>query len=132
MVQCDHFAFQVGDMDLAIRFYVEKLGFAVSFRSTNAEVGEELAFLVLGDLRLELLRDLKRPAQPKPEPQPPYCPHLAIRTDDMAGTVARLRDRGIPLLYGPEEVPGEETWLYLADPDNNVVEYIQWYRQVVP
>jgi catechol 2,3-dioxygenase-like lactoylglutathione lyase family enzyme len=128
MGQYDHFAFQVGDMDLAIRFYVEKLGFSLSFRSTNAEVGEELAFLALGDLRLELLRDLNRPGYEKPELKPPYCPHLAIRTDDMVATVAQLRDRGVPILHGPTEIPGEETWLYLADPDNNVVEYIQWYR----
>ena len=28
MEKCDHVAFQVGDMDAAVRFYVEKLGFA--------------------------------------------------------------------------------------------------------
>jgi catechol 2,3-dioxygenase-like lactoylglutathione lyase family enzyme len=52
----DHTAFQVGDMDTAIAFYVDKLGFALSFRATNVDEGEEYAFLTLGDLRLELTR----------------------------------------------------------------------------
>ena len=26
------------------------------------------------------------------------------------------------------EIEGEETWVYFADPDGNVLEYIQWYN----
>jgi hypothetical protein len=26
-------------------------------------------------------------------------------------------------------IEGEETWVYFADPDNNVLEYIQWYKK---
>jgi lactoylglutathione lyase len=35
----------------------------------------------------------------------------------------------VPILRGPLEIPGEETWVYFADPDNNVLEYIQWYQK---
>lgn len=125
----DHTAFQVSNMDAAIEFYVTKLGFTFEFRSVNHEEREECAFLSLGDLRLELLQDLKIADYPKPEPQPPYCPHLAIQTDDMDQAVARLKQNGVPILRGPLKIEGAETWVYFLDPDHNVLEYIQWFKK---
>jgi len=125
----DHVAFQVGSMDAAIAFYTEKLGFSLLFRATNEEEREEYAFLTLGDLRLELIQDLKLAEYPKPEIKPPYCPHLAIETDDMQSVVAQLKQHGVPIIRGPLMIEGEETWVYFADPDNNVLEYIQWFKK---
>jgi hypothetical protein len=45
MEKYDHVAFQVSNMDVAIQFYVEKLGFTLSSRAVNTEEGEEYAFL---------------------------------------------------------------------------------------
>jgi lactoylglutathione lyase len=126
MEKYDHVAFQVSNMDVAIQFYVEKLGFTLSSRAVNSEEGEEYAFLALGDLRLELIQDLKQRDYQKPQVKPPYCPHLAIETDDMERAVDRLREREVPIIRGPLEIAGEETWVYFRDPDNNVLEYIQW------
>jgi lactoylglutathione lyase len=125
----DHVAFQVSDMEASIEFFVEKLGFQQSFRALNEEHGEEYAFFTYGDLRLELIRDIKQPSFNKPDLKPPYCPHLALETQDMQQTLARLEAAGVPILRGPLEIPGEETWVYFADPDNNVLEYIQWYQK---
>lgn len=125
----DHFAFQVSDMDRSIRFYVEKLGFTLHSKNINAEQQEAYSFLSLGDLRLELIQDLSQSLYPKPEIKPPYCPHLAIETDDMPATLAFLKQNGVEILRGPSEVPGEETWVYLSDPDNNLIEYIQWFQK---
>lgn len=128
MGQFDHIAFQVGNMDEAIRFYVEKLGFALSSRAVNHEEKEEYVFLSLGDLRLELIQDLSQAAYQKPSVGSPYCPHLAIETDDMERAVAHLREREVPIIRGPLVIEGEVTWVYFADPDNNVLEYVQWYK----
>ena len=129
MERYDHMAFQVSSMDAAIRFYTEKLGFSLISRDVNTEEHEEYAFLALRDVRLELLQDLTETAYERPQLKPPYCPHLALETDDMAEAVARLRERGVPIIRGPLEVAGEETWVYFADPDHNVLEYIQWYKK---
>ena len=129
MEKYDHVAFQVSNMDVAIQFYVEKLDFTLSSRAVNSEEGEEYAFLALGDLRLELIQDLKQRDYQKPQVKPPYCPHLAIQTDDMERAVGRLREREVPIIRGPLEIAGEETWVYFRDPDNNVLEYIQWYEK---
>jgi lactoylglutathione lyase len=129
MERYDHVAFQVSQMDVALQFYVEKLGFTLAFRTVNEEEGEDYAFLTLGDLRLELIQDLTQRDYQKPPVKPPYCPHLAIETDDMGRAVARLKQRGVAIIRGPLEVAGEETWVYFQDPDNNVLEYIQWYKK---
>ena len=129
MEKYDHVAFQVSNMDAAIQFYVEKLNFALSSRAVNQDEMEEYVFLRLGDLRLELIQDLKQAAYQKPGIKQPYCPHLAIETDDIERAVARLREEGVPIIRGPLAIAGEETWVYFADPDNNVLEYIQWYKK---
>ena len=125
----DHEAFQVSDIDAAIQFYVERLGFVLASKAVNPEQQEAYAFLALEDLRLELIQDLKAESYQKPVVKPPYCPHLAMETDDMAGTVARLQQAGVAILRGPLKIEGEETWVYFTDPDNNVLEFIQWFRR---
>jgi lactoylglutathione lyase len=129
MATYDHVAFQTADMDAAVGFYVEKLGFQLASRALNAQEQEEYAFLTLDDLRLELIQDLKRPDFAIPEPSPPYCPHLAIETGDMEQAVQHLKQNGVRILRGPLVIEGEETWVYFADRDNNVLEYIQWFRK---
>jgi catechol 2,3-dioxygenase-like lactoylglutathione lyase family enzyme len=129
MEKYDHVAFQVRHLDTALQFYVAKLGFTLLHRATNTAEGEEYAFLTRGDLRLELIQDLRGPAYQRPAVQPPYCPHLAIETEDMDRAVADLRAQGIPIVRGPLAIAGAETWVYFADPDHNVLEYIQWYQE---
>jgi len=129
MERYDHVAFQVGNMEAAIRFYVEKLSFTLSSRAVNQEEMEENVFLALGDLRLELIQDLNQAAYQKPSIRPPYCPHLAIETGNVERAVARLREEGVPIIRGPLAIEGEVTWVYFADTDNNVLEYIQWYKK---
>ena len=125
----DHTAFQVSSLDQAIEFYVNRLGFTLASRAENAAEQEAYAFLELGDLRLELIQDLKHPTHVKPTIQPPYCPHLAIQTADMAQAIARLEETGVTILRGPLEIEGEESWVYFCDLDNNILEYIQWHRK---
>ncbi len=128
MTHFDHAAFQVSDLDRSLEFYADKLGFTLVSRAVNGQEHEAYVFLALGDLRLELIQLTDQDGTTKPAVHPPYCPHLAIATPDMAQTVARLKAAGVTILRGPLEIEGEETWVYFCDPDNNILEYIQWYR----
>src|SRR3990172_3172922 len=101
----DHVAFQGSHIDAAIQFYVERLGFVLASKAVNPDEGEAYAFLALEDLRLELIQDLKQDTYQKPVVKPPYCPHLAIETDDMEDTVARLRQAGGSILLRPLNNP---------------------------
>lgn len=129
MPQLDHFAFQVSNLDASIRFYVDKLDFTLLSQAVNVAQGEAYAFLSLGNLHLELIQDLNQSQFTPPEVHTPYCPHLALQTSDMAGTLASLLARGVEIVHGPLEIPGEESWLYFKDPDNNILEYILWIEK---
>jgi lactoylglutathione lyase len=125
MLKNDHTSFRVSDLDAAIRFYTEGLGLRLLFRKANPAVGEAIAFLELDGGNVELLQTLELPFK-RPQVEPPYCPHLAIRTDDMGKTLEMIRAAGIAVVHGPLEIPGEEKWLYICDPDGNVIEFIEW------
>jgi catechol 2,3-dioxygenase-like lactoylglutathione lyase family enzyme len=123
----DHFAFQVGDLDAAIAFYAGKLGMKLLFRETDIEHGEAFAFFELDGGNLELLQTLDASHSRGPRAiAPPYCPHLALTTPDMDATIAMLRDQAITIAKGPFEIPGKVRWLYAVDPDNNIIEFVQW------
>jgi catechol 2,3-dioxygenase-like lactoylglutathione lyase family enzyme len=124
----DHVAFQVSDMDSSISFYTQKLGFKLNFRSTNEEEKEEYTFLEYGNARLELIKNLKEEYK-KPEIKKPYCPHLCLEVENMKQSVEILKKNNIYIIRGPLEIKDEETWVYFSDPDNNVLEYIQWYKK---
>ena len=124
----DHAAFQVSDINRSIDFYVNKLGFKLLSNEVNEEEQEAFAFVVNGDARIELLQDLAGPYE-KPEIKRPYCPHFCLETIDMDQTVKILKANGINIIRGPLEIAGEETWIYFSDPDNNVLEFIQWFHK---
>lgn len=127
MSRIDHTAFEVSDLDAAVRFYTALLGFRLLSRSIDQDQQEAFAFLELEGGRLELIQKLGRPFA-KPHVFPPFCPHIALAVEDISRTAHWAADQGITVLQGPSVIPGEATWMYVADADNNLIEYIQWLR----
>jgi lactoylglutathione lyase len=121
----DHTAFQVSNIDEAIEFYTKLLGAKVKLKSINEEEREAYAFLELEGGSLELIQKLGEEYE-KPVIRAPFCPHLAIETKDMGRTMGSIREADVKVIRGPLEIEGEERWVYVADPDNNVVEFIEW------
>jgi len=130
MLKADHFAFQVSDMDEAIRFYTETLGLKLLFRELDEVHHEAFAFLELEGGNLELVQLLDENNKPIPlikhEIRQPYCPHIAIKTEDIGQLVLRLKEKKVPIVKGPLEISGEVKWVYVSDPDRNIIEFIQW------
>lgn len=127
-MQMDHCGFQVKNLDSAIEFYTEKLLFKLDYRAVNEKEQEEYAFLSLGKARVELIQDLLNEYD-IPAIKKPYCPHFCIEIDDMEKALADLKARDIKIIKGPLTIENEETWVYFADPDNNVLEFIQWFNK---
>jgi lactoylglutathione lyase len=127
MLRNDHVALPVSDMDAAIQFYADKLGLKFLSREVDPVHQEEFSFLELEGGNLELLKNLAEP-HALPDIKPPYCPHLALATDDLAETLTMVEQNGIRLIKGPLKIEGKVTWLYVADPDNNVIEFVQWFK----
>jgi len=128
MLRMDHVALPVSDMDTAIQFYAEKLGLRMMFREIDEAEQEEFTYFELEGGNLELLRSLAV-AYEKPAITLPYTPHLALSTNDMAATLKLIEAQHIPIVRGPLKIEGKVTWLYIADPDNNVIEFVQWLEQ---
>ncbi len=125
MLRLDHVALPVSDMDAALRFYGEVLGLKFLFREIDPVEQEDFAFFELEGGNLELLKSLAYPFE-KPDIRAPYTPHFALTTTDMNATLDMIRAQGLHLIKGPLLIEGKVTWLYLADPDNNVIEFVQW------
>ena len=129
----DHIAFQVSDLELSLKFYCDSLNFKLLSKTIDTEHHEAFAFLELEGGNLEILQLLdknNRPVkQPKPKLAEPFCPHLAIKTNNLEQTVLILREKNILPVEGPLEIPGVVKWLYIADPDNNILEYVQWIEK---
>lgn len=123
----DHSAFQVSDIDSSIDFYINRLGFRLCSKETDNNEHEIFAFLELGDARIELLQDLAGPYEIPPI-RKPYCPHFSLGVDDLKQVEEMLREKDVNIVRGPMEIKGEATWLYISDPDNNILEYVQWYH----
>ncbi len=121
----DHGAFRVRNLENAIRFYTEKLGFELLFSEVSEQHGEKYAFLAYNGARLELIETIGVSYEPA-KPERPYCPHLCFEAEDMDAVIAMLEQSHIEILDGPNEIPDSERWLYFTDPDNNVLEYIVW------
>ena len=127
MMKNDHMAFEVSNMDQSIRFYTQVLGLQLLFRKVNIEEQEDYAFLELTGGNLELLQRLGSEPFTKPTIKPPYCPHLAITSEDMNRTLQLIEEHHIPVIKGPLE-NAESKWIYISDPNNNVIEYVQWLK----
>jgi lactoylglutathione lyase len=128
MLRTDHVALPVSDMEAALQFYGEKLGLKFMFREVDPVEQEDFAYFEVEGGNLELLKSLAHPFD-KPDIKPPYCPHLALATSDMNATLRLIQERGLRLIKGPLKIEGKVTWLYIADPDNNVIEFVQWFDQ---
>lgn len=121
----DHGAFQVSDLERSIRFYTEKLGFKLLFRSEAENYREIGAFLEYNGARLELLQSVGKVYVPR-KPERPFCPHFCFEAEDMNVVLKILEKNEIPILDGSNEIPGSEWRIYFTDPDQNVLEYVVW------
>lgn len=131
-MRADHFAYLVSDMDAAIEFYTGVLGLELLSRDKDEEHGEEFTFLRLEGCNIELLAPLGEGTSKAGTPAPPdpamtmNCPHLAIKVEDVDGTVESLRRAGANVFKGPMEIPGKVKWAYFTDADGNVLEVVEW------
>lgn len=130
MPRLDHVAVQVSDIDRSIDFYTEVLELPFLFKKHDPDHGEVFAYLEMDGGNLELLSCVDRAGMPVPRNLPaiekPYCPHIAIGVDNLDRALAHLEAKQIRLIDGPLIIPGTVRWLYFADPDHNIIEYVQW------
>jgi catechol 2,3-dioxygenase-like lactoylglutathione lyase family enzyme len=114
--------YMVDDVDEAIAFYTELLGFELLSSASPA-----FADVRRGNLRLLLAGPTSSAGRPMPDgtkPEPGGWNRIHFIVDDIDTEVARLRDVGARFRNDVVEGPGGKQIL-LEDPSDNVVELFQ-------
>jgi len=118
-VDIGHVHLKVSDIDRALAFYRDVLGFDLVVR-----IGDEAAFLSAGGYHHHLgLNTWESRGGSPPPPGTTGLYHVAIRYPDRAtlgDALRRLRDAGIPISGATDH--GVSEAIYLRDPDGNGIE----------
>jgi catechol 2,3-dioxygenase len=118
-VDIGHVHLKVSDIDRALGFYRDVLGFDITQR-----LGDEAAFVSAGGYHHHIgLNTWESKGAPPPPRRTTGLYHVAIRYPDrraLAGALKRLVDARVPLTGASDH--GVSVALYLRDPDDNGIE----------
>ena len=133
----DHVSFTVGELQRSIAFY-SRFGFEPYKRYVSAgpDVDEgtethdadmEIVWLThpLGGPMLELIRYLNYPSGRSALSSKVGAAHLCFATSDIHSARRELQSVGAQFLSDPHQDAFGMRWVYLRDPDGNVVELVQ-------
>jgi catechol 2,3-dioxygenase-like lactoylglutathione lyase family enzyme len=112
----------VKDVSAAVAFYTGSLGFEL-----KQQFGPAMAILARGDLTLWVAGPAASASKPMPDgrkPEPGGWNRFVLEVGDLAGLVARLRERGVKLRNDILEGPGGKQIL-CEDPSGNAIELFQ-------
>ena len=112
----------VNDVDAAIPFYTEQLGF-----SLEQQMGPAFAIVTRADLSLWLAGPASSAARAMPDgrkPEPGGWNRLVLQVDDLAAEVEALKEGGATFRNEIVTGPGGKQIL-LEDPDGNPIELFQ-------
>jgi catechol 2,3-dioxygenase-like lactoylglutathione lyase family enzyme len=115
----------VGDVERAVAFYVERLGFEV-----EQEMLPAFARVRRNDLTLWLAGPTSSAARPTPDgrsPEPGGWNRFVIEVDDLAASVAGLREARATFRNDVVSGPGGKQIL-IEDPDGNPIELFEARR----
>ncbi len=140
-----HTAISTGDMEQALRFYRDLLGFEVESDVTldkgapnSVDVGRimalddvacRIAMLRIGESRIELF-EFHSPAPVSASGNRPVCDHgithVALAVTDIDAEYERLRSAGMHFHCPPVQLGRRAKATYGRDPDGNVVELLEY------
>jgi glyoxylase I family protein len=111
--------YQVTDMDRAVAFYTQQLGFKV-----EKQVEKAFASVVLGEMRLILSGPGSSGARPMPDgrrQEPGGWNRIILYVDNLTARIDTLKAAGIRFRNQVESGPGG-TQIQIEDPDGNPIE----------
>lgn len=96
----DHIAVAVSSIEEAARFYTESLGLEVGGTEVVAEQRTRVAFIQVGEVRIELVEptDEDSPVAKFLQSRGQGVHHIALATTDIEGDLASLAEKGVRLI----------------------------------
>ena len=111
-IRVHHVALNVTDVDEAVRFYTDVMGFEL--RADRPDFGFPGAWLQAGDAQVHLIQA---------DTQPAAGQHFALQFSDLAPVLAELRGRGIEV--GDPIPVNANLQTFMFDPSGNMIELHQ-------
>jgi lactoylglutathione lyase len=100
--------FHTADLDCAVAFYRDRLGFAEGYR-----LDDRFAVVGLGEFELGLT--------PVEELEPPGRAYIWLYCDDVDAEIEALRAAGVEIAREPEDMNWGERMASVRDPDGNEI-----------
>ena len=115
-----HVAYNVQDMEKALKFYCGMLGFEKAFTLCGEDGKPWIEYLKIMDGQfLELFYH-----QPNPADNTTYS-HLCLTVDDIQEVAEHMRKNGVPLDVEPKQGRDTNWQCWVRDPDGNRIELMQ-------
>lgn len=112
----EHTAIASPDPERLARWYVDHLGFAINYRSSNSKTH----FVKAPDGSMIEIIESKGAMAAAPAMREPGIRHMALTVADFPAACERLRSLGVPFLAEPQTVDGNST-VFFADCDGNIL-----------
>ena len=128
----DHVEIVTEDLERAVQFYSDVLGFKVRARDhidrSTLGVSLDLVYLDLGGTGIELI---KYGGSVAPAPSQTHLGYrmMALEVADMQSTIDYLKTKGVPVTWGPRVREGEYSRAEIRDPDGHSIELRHWFRR---
>lgn len=122
-----HTMFRVTDLERALRFYRDGLGFELVSRKDHPDDKFTLVFLRAGgggegEPMLELTHNWETNSYERGD----AFGHVAYRVDSIEAVQARLKQHGYDLGWGPGKTPdGKRAMAFVDDPDGYEIELLE-------
>lgn len=132
-IRAHHCGISVPDLEAAILWYRDMLGFDLECRDFLVEAHAKVAILSLGDFRVELFE--VEGAKPLPEErlhpnldlQTHGTKHLCLEVDDLAAWVSILKSKDVAIAMEPRTV-GTATVAFIRDNAGILIELTDNHR----
>lgn len=121
-----HLAFTVTDMEKALGFYVDGLGFTKAFELADDAGKPWIVYLKVAPGQfIELFyHGIKGPAPTRN--QAGYA-HLCLEVDDIEAIAQQMADAGIPLDIPVQQGKDLNRQCWVRDPDGNRIEFMEMH-----
>jgi catechol 2,3-dioxygenase-like lactoylglutathione lyase family enzyme len=130
----DHVAITVHDMERAVGFYRDLLGFEVLGQLLLDDGNFKIVYLRLGEAHLELFAfrgAATETAVGVPDTVGGFK-HLALQTSEVDAVAARLKAAGVTFTVEPMDAAGGVRLAFFRDPDGNLLELVSGVPDVAP
>ena len=121
-----HLAFRITDLERALDFYCNKLGFREAFRlEREGEHSPWIVYIqVAANQFIELFPGAPREKLQPGRPETGYN-HFCLEVDDLQATLQELAQRGLESTGQPQQGLDHNWQYWINDPDGNAIELMQ-------